>query len=145
MAGQWNRCGVVLIVLAVLLAVATQMPARAQSADDFEAQFHTPRWQLYELRVAGNYAEATAVAKRWLEQVKHEKGYEDAQSTGICNDDPFKTRPVWEADPVVQVKKTERKANVLTSNTRAPRFQDAITGFWVSEVTFKVACILKHS
>jgi CHAT domain-containing protein len=62
------------------------MPARAQSADDFEAQFHTPRWRLYELRVAGNYAEATAVAKRWLEQVEHEKGYEDAQVAVVLDE-----------------------------------------------------------
>ena len=62
MAGQGMWRGVALIVLAVLLAVAAPMQARAQRADDLDALSK----QVEALSDQGNYAEATETAKRLL-------------------------------------------------------------------------------
>ena len=62
MAGRLMRRGVALIVLALLLAVAAAMQARAQGADDLDAL----NKQVETLYSEGKYAEATAVAKRSL-------------------------------------------------------------------------------
>jgi esterase/lipase superfamily enzyme/tetratricopeptide (TPR) repeat protein len=75
MARQWMRRGVALIALAVLLATAPQMLARAQSDDDLAAM----QEQVRQLHSQSRYVEAVPIAERYVALARQREGEEHAK------------------------------------------------------------------
>jgi esterase/lipase superfamily enzyme len=75
MAGCWLRRGVVLIMLAMLLATAGSMRAQAQGADDLAAL----RDQVSRLHSQGKSDEAIPIAERYVALAREKHGEEDTE------------------------------------------------------------------
>jgi CHAT domain-containing protein/tetratricopeptide (TPR) repeat protein len=75
MAGGWFQRCIALIMLAVLMAIAVSMQARAQGADSLAAI----REQVSQLRSQGKYTEAIAIAERYVALARQRHGEEHTE------------------------------------------------------------------